>query len=103
VLLLVAWMNDIFSDTGVFIIAFFSGLTDVDAITVSNIRLYSLGNLSANVTVIAVVVAFVANLLFKLGVVYVVGSSDLRAPVAKGFAMLVLGAVAGLGLSLVPF
>jgi uncharacterized membrane protein (DUF4010 family) len=102
VLLLVAWMNDIFSDTGVFIIAFFSGLTDVDAITVSNIRLYSLGNLSANVTVIAVVVAFVANLLFKLGVVYVVGSSDLRAPVAKGFAMLVLGAVAGLGLSLLP-
>ncbi|GGO87199.1 hypothetical protein GCM10011348_39830 [Marinobacterium nitratireducens] len=100
VLLLVAWMNDVFSDTGVYIVAFLSGLTDVDAITVSNLRLYSLGNISASVALIAVVVAFVANLLFKLGIVVVVGGKALRAPVGKGFLLLVIGAVAGLGLSL---
>lgn len=103
VLLLVAWMNDIFSNAGVFIIAFLSGLTDVDAITVSNLRLHSLGAISTSVAVIAVVLAFVANLLFKLGIVFVVGGRGLKAPVATGFLVLVIGAAAGLGLSLLWF
>ncbi|NVK43175.1 MAG: MgtC/SapB family protein [Oceanospirillaceae bacterium] len=100
VLLLVSWMNDIFSNAGVFVIAFLSGLTDVDAITVSNLRLYSVGTISASVALIAVVLAFVANLVFKLGIVFVVGGKGLRAPVTSGFLLLVVGAAAGLALSL---
>ncbi|MFC6673735.1 MgtC/SapB family protein [Marinobacterium aestuariivivens] len=101
VLLLVAWTNDVFSHAGVYVVAFLSGLTDIDAITISNIRLFSVGNLSAPVTLTAVVLAFLANLIFKLGIVFVVGDRNVQAPVLWGFLCLASGAVTGLVLSLV--
>lgn len=96
VLLLVAWMNDLFSAAGVYLVAFFSGLTDVDAITISNLKLVSSNMLAPAVAVNAVLIAFGANLLFKLGIVFTVAHSRLRIPLSIGFGLMSLGAVTGL-------
>lgn len=98
VLLLSAWMHDVFANAGGYVIAFFSGLTDVDAITVANLKLFSLGSIDAATASKAVVIAFVANLLFKLGVVFTVGDRSLWSPVIIGFTVLLTGVLAGLWL-----
>jgi uncharacterized membrane protein (DUF4010 family) len=96
VLLLVAWMNDIFSDTGVYVVAFISGLTDLDAITISNLKLVSAGTIEPGVAVNAVVIAFIANLIFKFGIVYTVADNQLRRPILRGFVCLAAGSLLGI-------
>jgi uncharacterized membrane protein (DUF4010 family) len=95
VLLLASWMNDTFSDTGVYVVAFISGLTDLDAITISNLKMVSTQTLSAPVATMAVVIAYVANLLFKYTIVLTVGSKAMRFPVAMGFAAFLGGIALG--------
>lgn len=95
VLLLSAWMNDVFQDAGGYVIAFVSGLTDVDAITVANLKLFSVGSIQADTAVNAVIIAFVANLLFKLGIVLSTADRRLWLPVALGFSILLAGVVLG--------
>lgn len=61
-----------------------SGLTDVDAITLSTLRLYDLGKLQPVQAVIAIVLALVSNILFKLGLVFAVGGAALaRRPCSR--------------------
>jgi uncharacterized membrane protein (DUF4010 family) len=96
VLLLVSWMNDNFADTGVYVVAFISGLTDLDAITISNLKLVSSQTLSSPVAVTAIVIAFVANLIFKYAIVLTAGAKTLRLPVAMGFLTLLIGIALGL-------
>ena len=77
VLLLTAWLVDVAGSRGAYLAALVSGLTDVDAITLSSLQLYGMGSLSsANVTV-SVVLAVAANSVFKLGVVWFAGSAGL--------------------------
>jgi uncharacterized membrane protein (DUF4010 family) len=96
VLLLVSWMNDNFADTGVYVVAFISGLTDLDAITISNLKLVSSQTLSSPVAVTAIVIAFVANLIFKYAIVLTAGAKTLRLPVAMGFLTLLIGIALGI-------
>lgn len=100
VLLLSAWMNDVFQNTGAYVVAFFSGLTDMDAITIANMKLFAQGTIDAKVAVIAIVIAFIANLMFKLGITLTVGDRQLRKPMLIGFSLLLIGVVGGLSLSL---
>ncbi|WP_323844272.1 MgtC/SapB family protein [Microbulbifer magnicolonia] len=97
VLMLSSWMNDQFADTGVYLVAFISGLTDLDAITISNLKLVSTQALTPSVAVIAIVIAFIANLIFKFSIVLFVGDQSMRLPVAAGFLTLLIGI--GLGIS----
>lgn len=99
VLLLSAWMNDVFQNAGGYVIAFLSGLTDVDAITVANLKLFSAGSIPENTAVNAVIIAFVANLIFKLGIVLTTADRRLWLPIAMVFSMLSAGALAGKFLS----
>ena len=96
VLFLSVWMNDVFHTTGAYVVAFFSGLSDVDAITIANLKLYALGTINIQVAIIAVVIAFLANLIVKLGIVLLFGDRQLRAPVLIGFGLLVVGVLLGL-------
>ena len=96
VLLLASWMNDVFAETGVYIVAFISGLTDLDAITISNLNLVSSQTLSAQTAMIAIIIAYIANLLFKYSIVLIVGSKAMRLPIAMGFATFLLGITTGL-------
>lgn len=96
VLLLSAWMHDTFANAGGYVIAFLSGLTDVDAITIANLKLFSVGAIDAATAVKAIVIAFLANLLFKLGIIVTVADRSLWRPAMIGLALLLTGVLAGL-------
>ncbi len=69
VILAVSAAKDYFGNSGVYIVALISGLTDVDAITLSNARLVQQGFLEASQAHISILIALVSNLCFKLGLV----------------------------------
>ena len=73
VLVLSAWLGDVWGRHGIYAIAIASGLVDVDAIALGNLRLFQQGQLSAAEAVTAIVVAFAANGAFKLVIVRVAG------------------------------
>lgn len=95
VLLLSAALSDFAGDAGVYAVALISGLTDVDAITLSSLRMFGMGKLEAGSVVMAVFLAELANLVFKLGVVGSVGGGALVRRVLPGFLAVALGCFAG--------
>ncbi len=96
VLLGAAWMKDIAGSQGLYIVALVSGLTDVDAITLSSLRLFNLGQLSAHQTVTAIAIAFIANLAFKFALVVFLGGRTLAKHISIGFAAIACGVLIGL-------
>ncbi len=96
VLLGAAWMSDIAGSQGLYAVALVSGLTDVDAITLSSLRLFNLGQLSEQQTVTAIALAVLANLAFKFGMVVFIGGWTLARQVAIGFGAIACGVLLGL-------
>ncbi|HEY0666246.1 MAG TPA: MgtC/SapB family protein [Gallionella sp.] len=96
VLLGSAWMADLAGSQGLYVVALVSGLTDVDAITLSSLRLFNLGQLNEHQTVIAIAIAFLSNLAFKFGMVIFIGGWQLAKHVAVGFGAIACGVIAGL-------
>ncbi|MCC4116025.1 MgtC/SapB family protein [Aromatoleum toluclasticum] len=93
VLFISAWLSDIAGRQGMYVLALVSGLTDMDAIALSSMRLFNLGKLALDVAVIAIGLAMIANLVFKTGIAVVVGGRPLGMKILGG-----MGAVAaGLG------
>jgi len=93
VLVCAAWLSDYAGSGGLYALALVSGLTDVDAITLSSLRLFELGKLNPEQTVSAITIAYLANMGFKLGLVAIVGGMTL----ARLCMLPVLALVAGLG------
>jgi uncharacterized membrane protein (DUF4010 family) len=91
-----AWMADLAGSQGLYAVALVSGLTDVDAITLSSLRLFNLGQLSDHQTVISIAIAFLSNLAFKFGMVVFIGGRALARQVAIGFGAIALGVLFGL-------
>jgi len=91
VLLLAAWLSDIAGAGGLYMVALVSGLTDVDAITLSSLRLHELGSLSKPEAVTAIGIALLSNIAFKLGIVFTVGGPALGWPVLRGMLLVVAG------------
>ncbi len=98
VLLCSAWLSDLAGSKGLYAVALVSGLTDVDAITLSSLRLFSLDKLNGDQAVSAIAIAFLSNMTFKFGMVISIGGMSLAKHVAAGFAA--MGAGVGLGLLL---
>lgn len=96
VLVLAAWLGDLWGSKGLYILAAASGLTDVDAITLSNLRLYGLGQLSATQVATATVLAVCANAAFKLGIVLIAGGGALFRRCLPAMAAIAAGAAAGI-------
>jgi len=96
VLLGAAWMADIAGSQGLYAVALASGLTDVDAITLSSLRLFNLSQLSEQQTVTAIALAVLANLAFKFGMVVFIGGWTLARQVAIGFGAIACGVLLGL-------
>lgn len=63
--------------TSLYGVAAVAGITDVDAITLSSLRLFNLGSLGAPEGVRVILVAFLSNLLVKLGLAFAVGGRRL--------------------------
>ncbi len=99
VLFLTAWLSDFAGDRGLYAIAVASGLTDVDAIALSSLRLFSLGKLEAEQTVAAVALALIANLAFKFGLIVFFGGAMLAKRCAWGMGAVAAGAAAMLWIS----
>jgi len=98
VLLAVSAGKHYFGDQGVYMVSFISGLTDVDAITLSSARLASTGVLTNLQACNAIIIALLANLLFKLGLAGFIGSSLLARKAAGGFIAMALAGLAALAL-----
>ena len=99
VVLASAWLQDIAGNKGLYIIALASGLTDADASVLSTLRLFNLEKISGGEAVIAVTLALVANLIFKIGLVLSIGGSRLARHALPG--LLAIGSGLGIGLLIV--
>lgn len=94
ILFVVAVAKDHFGSQALYAIALISGLTDVDAITLSTAELFQEGRIDAGVAWRVIVVAMLANLAFKAGAVAVLGSRKLLYYVAIVFGISIAGGVA---------
>lgn len=95
VLVLSAALSDYAGNKGVYAVALISGLTDVDAITLSSLRLYGMQKLDGGETVTAILIAMLANLGFKLGIIAVVGGRKLAGAALLGFLGVAAGCLGG--------
>ena len=91
VLLAVAFARDRFGTAGLYIVAAISGLTDVDAITVSTSRLVQGGQLDPDTGWRAILLASMSNLGFKAGIVAALGSRALLGRIVLLFGTAMVG------------
>ena len=87
VLLAVAAARDLLGPEGIYVIAAISGLTDLDAITLSTARLTQSGGVTPDTLWRVAVVATLSNLSFKLGIVGFLGGRSLFRRVAPFYAV----------------
>lgn len=96
ILVLSAWLQDIAGSQGLYLLALASGLTDVDAITLSTLRLFNAAQLDAAQAITAIALAICSNLAFKGGLVLVIGGVPLARRTLPGMAAIGLGLLGGL-------
>lgn len=101
VLVAAAWLNDLAGVAGVWAVAMVSGLTDVDAISLSSFRLFGDGRVTAAGAVMAIVVALCSNAIVKASIVFVVGGKSLGMRCIAGFGAMVAALLAVAALMLV--
>ena len=93
----VAFVKSGYGDVGVYIVSFLSGITDVDAITLSLSQLAKSGELDMPAAMSGIVIASVVNSLVKLGIVFWMGGKDIGWMLTKFFILslgvMVLGLV----------
>jgi uncharacterized membrane protein (DUF4010 family) len=91
ILLAVAFARHRFGTAGLYTVAGLSGLTDMDAITLSTSRLVRVSRLEAETGWRAILLASLSNLVFKGGIVAILGSRALLGRLAVLFGALILG------------
>lgn len=94
VLLGVAFAREYFGPRGLYAVAAISGLTDIDAITLSTAQLMKSGGLGTATGWRVVLVGAMANLVFKGGVVVALGHPRLRGRIAAAFGAALAGGAA---------
>ncbi|HEU4679433.1 MAG TPA: MgtC/SapB family protein [Terrimicrobiaceae bacterium] len=97
VLLAAAVAKQHFGSAGLYIVAMISGLTDLDAITLSTAQLANSKQVEATVAWHVILIAVLSNLVFKFGIVAALGSARLTKRVGMAFGAALL---AGLGILL---
>ena len=96
VLLASAWLQDIAGNSGLYIVALVSGLTDADASVLSTLRMFNLGKVAGSEAVIAVTLALMANLIFKISLVISIGGAKLARYALPGLFAIGAGMACGL-------
>jgi len=92
VLFAVAAAKERFGDTGLYAVAALSGLTDMDAITLSTAQLMKDGRVGVDIGWRLIMVGAVSNLTFKAAAVAVLGSRRLAGRIALLFGLTLVGA-----------
>lgn len=90
-----AWLTDWAGHAGTYGVALVSGSTDIDAITLSTLRLLGLETLGLHEALTAILLALLANIVFKSGLALVLGGLPLARRVLPGMAAAAAGCVAG--------
>lgn len=94
VLVIVAAARQHFGHSGLYAAAAISGLTDMDAITLSTSRLVNTGHLEADIAWRMILIGGLANVLFKMGLAAALGARAFIRPVLAGMgAALASGAL----------
>jgi len=96
VLFLAAWLQDAAGSKGLYLVSLASGLTDVDAITLSTLRLHSMQRLGAEPAVAAIALAVLSNLAFKAGLTVFIGGNALARRALPGLLAIALGVAVAL-------
>lgn len=94
VLLGVAYARQHLSDAGLYAVAAISGLTDMDAITLSTSELVVKGHMAADQGWRVILLGGMANMFFKAGMVAVLGHRSMFWPVLAAFGATGAGAAA---------
>jgi uncharacterized membrane protein (DUF4010 family) len=87
VIFAVAAVRARFGDSGLYIVAGLSGLTDVDAITLSTSQLVNSGRLGAETGWRLIVVALMSNLVFKTAIVVALGHRRLLSKIGPFYGL----------------
>lgn len=93
-LLVVAAVKNTFGTSGLYVVAGISGLPDVDALTLSTLQLLNSGRLDTATGWRLIVLASLANFVFKAGIVAALGSRQLFQNIAVRFGLVILGGIA---------
>lgn len=102
VLLALAWLTNANANANAelpwshYFVAFIAGLTDVDAITISNLQLLNADKLTIDLAVGAILVALTANVLLKLGITLVAGSKMMAKHCSFSMLAVMVGLVGAL-------
>ena len=94
VLFAVSYAKGHFGQAGLFTVAAISGLTDMDAITLSTATLANAGHLESGTAWRIILTGGLANVLFKAVLVAAMGAGSFIKPVLAGFAAMFAGGAA---------
>lgn len=92
ILILVSYASNTYGDSGLYITSAISGLTDIDAITIS---MSKLGGDSVQILTAqnAILIATLANTIIKIGISLWFGSASLRKFVLLGYGIIFVGGI----------
>ena len=82
--------NDKFGHEGLYIVSILSGLTDMDAITLSTAKMTEQKNIDASLGWKLILIAFLSNLVFKGGIAMIIGGKELGKTIALLFGIAIL-------------
>jgi uncharacterized membrane protein (DUF4010 family) len=94
VLVTVAAAREHFGNSGLYVAAALSGLTDVDAITLSTSRLVTTAHLDTATAWRMILLGGLANVVFKMGLVVALGARPFIRPALIGFGTALAGGAA---------
>lgn len=91
ILLLAQWLQQSFGDSGIYLLAALSGITDVDAITLSLSRMSVSGELSLATAAIGILIAITVNNVFKSSLALFIGQrgTGIRVALAMAISLLI--------------
>ncbi|WP_136687799.1 MgtC/SapB family protein [Halorhabdus amylolytica] len=98
VLLVSEHATEWFGSSGLYATAFFSGLADVDAMTITVSQLASQGAVSTPVATTAIVIAAIANTLVKVALVWILGTRHLGTLVSTVLGVVIASGIVFLAL-----
>jgi uncharacterized membrane protein (DUF4010 family) len=89
-----AFVKDKFGDSGLYVVSIISGLTDLDAITLSTAKMTEQKHIEATLGWRLILLAVMSNLVFKAGLAWALGGRVLGRLVAMLFGILVAAGLA---------
>lgn len=94
ILFVVAFTREKYGESGLYVVAVLSGLTDVDAITLSTANMMNKDRIAVDTGWRLIMVATLANTLFKGGAVALLGGKELLKRIAVLYGIAILSGIA---------